>query len=104
MKKATKAAGKKKSAKPNAKNKPAIAKVVIADKPPVRNRSKLGKLLDYMGINQREFAEMVYEKTGEVIMLTNLSNYCTGYKPIGSVRWARVFAYTLGVTMEEVVD
>lgn len=66
-------------------------------------RSKLGKILDERGISQIEFAEMIYDKTGQVMLTTNLSNYCSGYKPIGSVKWAKIFAETLDVPMEDIV-
>jgi hypothetical protein len=42
-----------------------------------KEKSKLGKIIKERGITQREFAEMVFQKTGYLIAVTNLSNYCS---------------------------
>jgi hypothetical protein len=67
------------------------------------DRSKLGKLLDERGLTLKRFAELVYEETGYLIAVTNLSNYCTGYRPIKKVEIARYFAQTLDVPINEIL-
>jgi hypothetical protein len=47
-----------------------------------QRRSKLGQILDDRNLTLKEFAAMVYEKTGYFIAVTNLSNYCTGFRPL----------------------
>lgn len=73
------------------------------EQPPVRARSKLGELLDQRGLTLRAFAAELYEKTGYLINVTNLSNYCTGLKQIRNVEIARKFADALDVTINEIV-
>ena len=70
---------------------------------PARARSKLGALLDERGLTLRGFASELYEKTGYLINVTNLSNYCTGLKQIRNVEIARKFAEALDVTINEIV-
>jgi hypothetical protein len=67
------------------------------------HRSKLGQLLDERGLKLKDFAELVYEKTGYLIAVTNLSNYCTGLKPIKKVDIARCFAETLEVDINAIL-
>ena len=66
-------------------------------------RSKLGILLDERNLTLKDFAEQVYLKTGYFIAVTNLSNYCTGLKPIKKVEIAKYFADTLDVTLTEIL-
>jgi len=66
-------------------------------------RSKLGKMLDERNLSLKEFAEMVYLKTGYIIAITNLSNYCTGFKPIKKVETAKCFAETLEVSISDIL-
>jgi hypothetical protein len=66
-------------------------------------RSKLGLLLDERGFTLKDFAEMVFMKTGYLIAITNLSNYCTGLKPIKKVEIAMHFANTLEVSITEIL-
>lgn len=66
-------------------------------------RSKLGAILDERELTLKEFAAMVYEKTGYLIAVTNLSNYCTGYKPIKTVEIAKYFADTLDVSITDIL-
>lgn len=66
-------------------------------------RSKLGKLLDERNLSLKEFAAMVYLKTGYFIQITNLSNYCTGLKPIKMVETAKCFAQTLEVDINDII-
>lgn len=66
-------------------------------------RAKLGRLLDERGLTLREFAEMVYEKTGYFIAVTNLSNICTGFRTIKKVEIAKHFADTLEVDINEIL-
>jgi hypothetical protein len=66
-------------------------------------RSKLGKLLDDRDLKLKDFAEMVFEKTGYLIAITNLSNYSTGFKPIKKVETAKYFAETLGVSISDIL-
>lgn len=68
-----------------------------------RARSKFGNLLDERGMTLRQFAILLYERTGYIINITNLSNYRTGLKPIGTVEVARKFAEALDVTIDEIV-
>lgn len=67
------------------------------------SRSKLGKLIDERNLSLKEFAEMVFEKTGYLIAITNLSNYCTGLKKIRSVYIAECFAQTLDVPITDIL-
>lgn len=66
-------------------------------------RSKLGMLLDQRGYTLKQFAEMVFEKTGYLIAVTNLSNYCTGYRKIKKIEIARYFSQTLGVELHDIL-
>jgi transcriptional regulator with XRE-family HTH domain len=66
-------------------------------------RSKLGELLIERGITQREFAEMLFEKTGYLIATTNLSNICSGYRPIKKWETAQKFANALGVPLTDIL-
>lgn len=66
-------------------------------------RSKLGLLLDQRGLTLKDFAEQVFEKTGYLIAVTNLSNYCTGLKPIKKIEIAMYFANTLEVPITEIL-
>jgi hypothetical protein len=66
-------------------------------------RSKLGTILDERELTLKQFAAMVYEKTGYLIAVTNLSNYCTGYKPIKTVEIAIYFAETLEVPITDIL-
>lgn len=68
-----------------------------------RGRSKLGRLLDERGLTLRGFAAELYERTGYLINVTNLSNYCTGLKQIRNVEVARKFAEALDVTINDIV-
>lgn len=66
-------------------------------------RSKLGKLIDDRNLKLHEFAELVYHKTGYIIAVTNLSNYCTGLRKIKSIDVASYFAETLEVPLTDVI-
>lgn len=66
-------------------------------------RSKLGQLLDERNLTLREFAAMVYDKTGYFIAITNLSNYCTGYRNISRIDTAKYFAETLEVSIADIL-
>ena len=66
-------------------------------------RSKLGKLLDEKNLTLKEFAAMVYDKTGYFIAITNLSNYCTGFRSITKIETARYFADTLDVPVTDIL-
>jgi hypothetical protein len=66
-------------------------------------RSKLGKLVDERGYTLREFAELVFHKTGYIIAVTNLSNYCTGLRKIKSIDVASYFAETLEVPITDII-
>jgi hypothetical protein len=66
-------------------------------------RSKLGKILTERGLTLKEFAEMVFEKTGYFIAVTNLSNFATGYREIKKIEIATYFAETLEVDIKEIV-
>lgn len=66
-------------------------------------RSKLGKILDDRNLTLKEFAAMVYEKTGYFIAVTNLSNYCTGFRPLTKIDTARYFADTLEISVTEIL-
>lgn len=65
--------------------------------------SKLGRLIRERGMTQKEFATLVYEKTGYFIAVTNLSNYCSGYKPIKKIETAKIFADVLDVPITEIL-
>jgi hypothetical protein len=67
------------------------------------DRSKLGVLLDERNLTLKDFAALVYEKTGYLIAITNLSNYCTGYKPIKKVETAMFFAQALEVPLTDIL-
>ena len=66
-------------------------------------KSKLGTKIREKGYSQKEFAEIVFEKTGYFIAVTNLSNYCSGYKPIKRLETARLFASVLECPIEEIL-
>lgn len=66
-------------------------------------RSKLGKLLSERGLTLKQFAEMVFEKTGYFIAVTNLSNFCTGFRQIKKIEIAKYFADTLNVEITEIL-
>lgn len=66
-------------------------------------RSKLGKILDDRGLSLKDFAEMVYIKTGYLIAVTNLSNYCTGFKPLKTIEIAKKFSETLEIPITDIL-
>lgn len=66
-------------------------------------RSKLGTILDERELTLRDFATMVYEKTGYLIAVTNLSNYCTGFRPIKKIEIAKMFADTLELQITDIL-
>lgn len=66
-------------------------------------RSKLGQLIDERNMTLKEFAELVYQRTGYFIAITNLSNYATGYKEIKSIAVAKYFADTLEVSILDIL-
>ena len=68
-----------------------------------KERSKLGILLDEKGYTLKEFAEMVYRETGYLIAVTNLSNFCTGYRTIKKIEIAKHFSKTLGVEIKDIL-
>lgn len=68
-----------------------------------KNRSKLGRLVDERGLKLKDFAELIYDKTGYVINITNLSNYCTGIKEIKSVKILKNFAKALDVSITDII-
>ena len=68
-----------------------------------KERSKLGKLLSERELTLKQFAEMVYEKTGYFIAVTNLSNFATGYREIKKIEIAMYFAQTLEVDLKEII-
>jgi hypothetical protein len=67
------------------------------------NKSKLGKLLNERELTQRDFAEMVYLKTGYLIHLQNINAYCTGSKVIKTLRVAQYFADTLQCDIHDII-
>lgn len=67
------------------------------------NRSKLGLLLKERELSLKDFAELVYNTTGYIIAITNLSNYCTGYRKIGRIETAKFFADTLEVSITDIL-
>mgnify|MGYP003344998157 FL=1 len=66
-------------------------------------RSKLGLILDERGLSLKDFAAMVYEKTGYFIAVTNLSNYCTGFKALKKIQVAKMFADTLEIPITDIL-
>ena len=46
---------------------------------------------------------MVYEKKGYFIAVTNLSNYCTGFKPLKKIEIAKIFAETLDLPITDLL-
>ena len=68
-----------------------------------RERTKLGKLLDEKGLTLKEFAELVYDKTGYFIAVTPLSNLCTGYRQLKKIEIAKHFATALEVDINEIL-
>jgi transcriptional regulator with XRE-family HTH domain len=68
-----------------------------------KQKTKLALLLEQKGLNQREFAELVYEKTGFIMHLQNISNYHTGYKQIRTIKIAQIIAETLDVSILDVI-
>jgi len=66
-------------------------------------RSKLGLLIDERNLTLKEFAAMVYEKSGYFIAITNLSNYCTGLRPLKKIEIIKIFAETLEIPITELL-
>ena len=66
-------------------------------------RSKLGTILDERKLTLMQFATMVYEKTGYLIAVTNLSNYCTGLRPIKKIEIAKMFSDTLELQITDIL-
>jgi hypothetical protein len=66
-------------------------------------KGKLGSLLAERGITYKEFAEMVFIKTGYFIAISNLCNYATGWKPITRIDIAKHFADTLEVPITDIL-
>lgn len=66
-------------------------------------RSKLGHLIDEKNMTLKEFAELVYKKTGYFIAITNLSNYCTGLRPLKKIDVIQKFANTLEIPITELL-
>lgn len=75
----------------------------MGNKPSKFGRSKLGLILDERGIKLREFAEMIFNHTGYLIEITNLSNYCTGYRQIKKIDIAKIFADTLEASITDII-
>lgn len=69
----------------------------------LKKQSKLGKLIREKGFTQKEFAEAVYEQKGYFIAVTNLSNYCSGYKSIKKIETAKIFADVLDVEITDIL-
>lgn len=68
-----------------------------------KEKSKLGQLIKDKGMTQKDFAEKVFTETGYFIALSNLCNYCSGYKNLKKVETAKIFAEVLQVSIEEIL-
>ncbi len=68
-----------------------------------KQKSKLGQIIKQRGLTQKEFAEMVFQKTGYLIAVTNLSNYCSGYKNIKKIDTIQKFAETLEIPITDIL-
>lgn len=68
-----------------------------------KEKSKLGKAIKEKGLTQKEFAELLYQKTGYFIAVTNLSNFCSGFRTIKKIETARMFADVLEVDLNEIL-
>jgi len=68
-----------------------------------RRRSKLGMLLDEKGYTLKDFAALVYDKTGYLIHIQNLSTICSGHRKIVRIDTAQKFAETLGVDLKDIL-
>lgn len=66
-------------------------------------QTKLGKLLNEKGYSLKDFATMVYDKTGYLIHLQNLSTLCSGSRKLVRIDMAQRFADTLGVDIKDIV-
>jgi hypothetical protein len=66
-------------------------------------RSKLGILIDDKNMTLKEFAQLVYDKTGYFIAITNLSNYCTGLRPLKNIDIIKTFADSLDIPITELI-
>lgn len=66
-------------------------------------RSKLGLILEERGYTLKEFAELVYDKTGYFIAVSNLCNYATGWKQINNLTIARHFATALEIDVKDLL-
>lgn len=69
----------------------------------LHKRSKLGQLLDERDLTLKEFAAMVYDRTGYFIAVTNLCNYCTGFRPLTKIETAKYFAETLEIPVTDIL-
>lgn len=68
-----------------------------------KEKSKLGKAIKDKGLTQKEFAELLFQKTGYFIAVTNLSNFCSGFRTIKKIETARMFADVLEVDLNEIL-
>ena len=59
--------------------------------------------MDERNLTLKEFAEMIYAKSGYFIAITNLSNYCTGLRPLKKIQVIKIFADTLEVPITELL-
>jgi hypothetical protein len=66
-------------------------------------RSKIGVLMDERNLTLKEFAELIYQKTGYFIAITNLSSYCTGLRKLKKLEIIKVFADTLEIPITELL-
>lgn len=69
----------------------------------LEKQSKLGKLIREKGYTQKQFAEALFNEKGYFIAVTNLSNYCSGYKTIKKIEIAKMFAEILQVELTEIL-
>ena len=66
-------------------------------------RSKLGVILDEKGLSYKDFAEIVYLKTGYLIHKENICNYATGWKDIKTIKVATYLAQALDLDVNDII-
>ena len=66
--------------------------------------SKVGVILRERKISQAEFCKLIFEKTKVQFGKSRISEYVNGKKEFMTTETAKILAYTLGVSLDEVVD
>lgn len=66
--------------------------------------TRLAKILQERGLNQKQFSELIKKKTDCVITNCNISKHVNGKKAFMSTQTLMIFAITLDVSADELLD